>query len=400
MANRGFARRLDQMTSFKVVDFLDAAIRLEARGHDIIRMEAGEPVFPLPAPLAAALARCSAAATNRYTPALGRSDLREALAGFVHQRYGVAVDPRRILVTTGSSAALGMICDLLLNPGDSMLLPDPGYPCNANFVRRSCGEPVFIPVSAEQNFQPTAEDVRRHWQASTVGIMVASPSNPTGDTLPGEQLREIHRAVDERGGHLIVDEIYHGLNYEGGDVSVLNSCDNAFVINSFSKYFGLPGWRLGWTIVPEEAVKPMEIMAQNFFISPPNISQQIALAALHPDSLAVYDQRREEFRARRDFLVPALTELGFRIHHSPAGAFYIYANIETLAEDSEQFCWEMLERAHVSFTPGTDFGAYRARQHVRFSYTEPLERLEIAVERLARALAPVTKGPVTKGRAP
>ena len=388
MTDQRFAGKLREMTSFKVVDFLDAAIRLEAAGHDVIRMEAGEPAFPLPERVAAALAAAAAApAANRYTAALGRADLREKLAAFTRHRYGVDIDPRRILVTTGSSAALGMICDLLLDPGDSMLLPDPGYPCNANFVRRCNGVPLFMPVGPEQYFQPSAADVAGHWRENTVGAMVASPSNPTGDTLSAGELGAIHREVEARGGRLIVDEIYHGLIYsEAGDVSILNLTDRAFVINSFSKYFGLPGWRLGWTVVPEEAIAPLETMAQNFYISPPNIAQQVALAALEPECLEICDRRRTEFRERRDFLVPALRQLGFHIHHMPPGAFYVYANVERLADDSEQFCWDMLERAHVAFTPGTDFGSHGANRHVRFSYTEPLHRLELGVERLATAL--------------
>jgi aspartate/methionine/tyrosine aminotransferase len=200
-------------------------------------------------------------------------------------------------------------------------------------------------------------------------------------------LRALADTVRARGGHLIVDEIYHGLNYsEAGDVSILNVCDDAYVINSFSKYFGLPGWRLGWMVVPEAAVKPLEVMAQNFYISPPNIAQQLALAAFEPECIALFDQRRDEFQARRDFLVPALRELGFGIHHPPAGAFYIYASIANLADDCERFCWRMLDEAGVAFTPGTDFGQHRARQHVRFSYTEALPRLKLGVERLAQVL--------------
>src|SRR5690606_2780240 len=229
--------------------------------------------------------------------------------------------------------------------------------------------------------------VIQHWQADTAGVIVASPSNPTGDTLSADELKQLSSAVRERGGRLIVDEIYHGLNYSSaGDISILNSSDDAFVINSFSKYFGLPGWRLGWMVVPEDAIKPLEIMAQNFYISPPNISQQVALAALSAEAIAVYEQRRKIFKTRRDFLVPQLQQLGFDIPHAPPGAFYIYAGIDQLATDSEQFCWQMLDKAHVAFTPGTDFGSNGARNHVRFSYTEELPRLQIAVERLARAL--------------
>ncbi|MGD9663029.1 MAG: aminotransferase class I/II-fold pyridoxal phosphate-dependent enzyme, partial [Porticoccaceae bacterium] len=280
MKCRGFADKQQHLRSFKVVDFLDAAIAMEAQGMDIIRMEAGQPVFPLPEPVQrAAQSAIDSSAANVYTASLGTEALRLGIARLYGQRYNIDLNPKRVVITTGSSAALAMLCDLLLNPGDSMLLPDPGYPCNANFVRRCNGIPITIPVNAAHKYQLNADQVIQHWQADTAGVIVASPSNPTGDTLSADELKQLSSAVRERGGRLIVDEIYHGLNYSSeGDISILNICDDAFVINSFSKYFGLPGWRLGWMVVPEETIKPLEIMAQNFYISPPNISQQVALA--------------------------------------------------------------------------------------------------------------------------
>lgn len=387
MKCRGFADKQHSLTPFKVVDFLDAALRKAASGRDVVRMEAGQPGFALPPQVAEAAKTAIDCGVNLYTPALGNPALREAIAGLYDQRYGVTVDPRRILVTTGSTAALGMICDLLLNPGDSMLLPDPGYPCNINFVRRCNAHPIVIPVSAAQNYQLGADDIDRHWREDTAGVIVASPTNPTGDVLSAGELTALHRAVGNRGGHMVVDEIYHGLNYTPeGDTSIVSICDDAFVINSFSKYFGLPGWRLGWAVVPEEAVGPLERMAQNFYISPPSIAQAVGLAALQPPCLEIYDERREIFKARRDFLVPALRSLGFLIDHTPPGAFYIYANTANLAENSESLCWQILESAAVSLTPGTDFGAVGGLEHVRFSYTEELPRLEEAVERIASFL--------------
>jgi aspartate/methionine/tyrosine aminotransferase len=387
MLRRGFARKTSQLKSFKVVDFLDAAIARQAAGQDIIRMEAGEPVFELPPRVREAARQALEGGTNRYTASLGIAPLREAIADFTNRRYGVDIDPARVIVTTGSSAALGMVSDLLLNPGDSLLLPDPGYPCNANFVYRAGAEPVRIPVTADNHFQLGPDQVREHWQDNCAGALVASPSNPTGAIIGRETLAGLHGTIAKRGGVLIVDEIYHGLTYPpAGDISILEMTDDAFVINSFSKYFAMPGWRLGWTVLPENALEPVRLMAQNFYISPPAIAQQAALAAFHPDSLALFEARRAELQARRDFLVPALRQLGFDIPHTPAGAFYIYAGIDNLATDCEQFCWEMLDKARVSFTPGTDFGDFQARRHVRFSYTEPLHRLEEAVDRLARAL--------------
>ena len=385
--HRQYASRIEGMTSFKVVDFLEAAVKMEAQGRDIVRMEAGEPAFPTaPAIIEAASAALRDEKTF-YTPSLGIIELREAIAAFYDTRYGLHIPPQRIVVTTGSSAALGLICDLIINPGDGLQLTDPGYPCNANFVRRAGGEPQLIPVDADNAYQLTPEAVAEHWQDNTVGVLVASPSNPTGEMLSRDNQRGINDVVTSHNGVMIMDELYHGLVYDQRESSILEINNDAMVINSFSKYFGMTGWRLGWMVVPEDALEAVNIMAQNFYISPPSIAQYAALGAFEPATLEIMEARRAEFRQRRDYLVPALRELGFSIPHTPAGAFYIYAGIEKLAEDSEAFCWDMLERAGVAFTPGTDFGEHLARQHVRFSYTQPMDRLELAVERLGKALA-------------
>lgn len=385
---RKYASRLANMTSFKVVDFLEAAVAMQASGRDVVRMEAGEPSFPTaPAIVAAAIKAMGDEKTN-YTPSFGIFELREAIAGFYYTRYNIDLAPERVVVTTGSSAALGLICDLFINPGDGLQLSDPGYPCNANFVRRAGGQPQRIPVRAENAYQLTADLVEAHWQPNTVGVMIASPSNPTGEIISLENQRGIHTAVADRDGVLIMDELYHGLVYDHDETSILSVSDDAFVINSFSKYFGMTGWRLGWMVVPEDTLPPISVMTQNFYISPPSIAQYAALAAFRPATIHLMEERREELRKRRDFLTPALRELGFVIPQLPAGAFYIYANIENLADDSEEFCWAMLEQAGVAFTPGTDFGEYQARQHVRLSYTQPMNRLELAVERLSKALGP------------
>ncbi len=388
---RRLADRLKNMTSFKVVDFLEAAVAMEARGRDIVRMEAGEPSFPTAPSIASAAVKALKEEKTNYTPSFGIAELREAIAEFYTSRYNLHINSERIVVTTGSSAALGLICDLFINPGDGLQLTDPGYPCNANFVRRAGGEPQLIPVGADNKYQLTADLVEQHWRSNTVGVMVASPSNPTGEMISQDNQRAINEVVVARGGVLIMDELYHGLVYnqaEGqAETSILSVSDDAFVINSFSKYFGMTGWRLGWMVVPEDTLPAISVMTQNFYISPPSIAQYAALGAFESETIALMDERREELRTRRDFLVPALRELGFVIPHTPAGAFYIYANIQNLANDSEAFCWDMLERAGVAFTPGTDFGEYLARQHVRFSYTQPMDRLELAVQRLAKVLA-------------
>lgn len=380
------ADRLQDMTSFKVVDFLEAAVAMEAQGRDIVRMEAGEPSFATAPAIAAAAIKALRDEKTNYTPSFGIPELREAIAGFYMTRYGIKVASERVVVTTGSSAALGLICDLFINPGDGLQLSDPGYPCNANFVRRAGGEPQLVPVSSDNAYQLTADLVEQYWQPNTIGVMVASPSNPTGEIIDTDNQRAINEVVGRHDGVLIMDELYHGLVYDQQETSILEITDDAFVINSFSKYFGMTGWRLGWMVVPEDTLPAISVMTQNFYISPPSIAQYAALAAFEPGTIELMEERREEFRQRRDFFVPALRELGFGIPHMPAGAFYVYASIENLAEDSEAFCWDMLERAGVAFTPGTDFGLYLARQHVRFSYTQPMDRLELAVERLSKVL--------------
>ena len=387
-----FSRRTEGITSFKAMDILAAAIQLQAQGRDIVRMEVGEPAFATPQPVVEAAQQALVAGHTKYTPACGIPQLREAIAGLYQQRYGVQLDARRVVVTTGSSAALGMVCELLLNPGDGLLLSDPGYPCNPNFVRRIDAEPQRVPVDAQNNFQLTAELAARYWRENTRSVMVASPNNPTGEIITRENLTDLHRLTSERDAALVVDEIYHGLTYcdDSGDVdvpSVLEITDDAFVINSFSKYFGMTGWRLGWTVVPEQAVDRINTLAQNFYISSPAISQYAALAALTPAVGEILEQRREEFHRRRDFLVKGLREIGFRIDHLPAGAFYVYANVENLTDDGEAFCWQMLREQGVAFTPGTDFGEHHANKYVRFTYTESMERLEQALERLAKGVA-------------
>ncbi|TNF07657.1 MAG: pyridoxal phosphate-dependent aminotransferase [Gammaproteobacteria bacterium] len=381
------ANRTRNLTSFKVVDFLEAAQSLEAQGRDIIHMEIGEPRFVTAAPIVEAARKALTDGRTGYTSSCGIPELRQAIADFYAQQYGLSIDPRRVIVTTGSSAALGMVCELLLNPGDGLLLADPGYPCNANFVRRLDAEPQLVPVGPEDNYQLTASSVAEYWQPNTAAAMVASPGNPTGAVINREQLAGLYRQVNAQQGTLIVDEIYHGLTYTEELLgSALSLSDDLFVINSFSKYFGMTGWRLGWMVVPETVINTLTVMAQNFYIASPSIAQYAALAAFQPDTRGILEQRREAFRERRDFLLPALRELGFQIDRVPEGAFYLYADVSAFTDDCEAFCWQLLREHGIACTPGTDFGLHRAQQHVRFAYTESLPRLEVAVERLSKAL--------------
>jgi aspartate/methionine/tyrosine aminotransferase len=375
------------LTRFRAVDFLEETAELQSQGQDIVRMGVGEPGFSTAAPIVAAANKAIDEGKTSYTPPCGIPELRQAIADHYKRYYGLSIDSQRIIVTTGSSAALGMVCDLLLNPGDGLLLSDPGYPCNPNFVRRLDAEPQFIPVNAEDNYQLTAELVASHWQDNTVGVMVASPSNPTGEVISWDNLLALHQEVSGRGGSLVVDEIYHGLTYEDEPVaSILEITNEAFVINSFSKFFGMTGWRLGWMVVPEGVADIINVMVQNFYISSPTVAQYAALSAFSPETMGILEQRRTEFKQRRDYLVPALRDLGFGINHAPSGAFYVYADVKKFTDNCEDFCWQLLREHGVACTPGIDFGHHRASHHVRFSYTEPLERLKLGVERIRQAL--------------
>jgi aspartate/methionine/tyrosine aminotransferase len=270
----------------------------------------------------------------------------------------------------------------VLDPGQAVLMADPGYPCNRNFVHFLDGRTRAIPVTADTGYQLTAQQVAEHWDETTAAVMVASPSNPTGTLIPTDELRQIRDFVARQGGTLIVDEIYHGLVYDGQAETALTLGDDLFVINSFSKYFGLTGWRVGWLVAPAAVVPDLDKLAQNLFLAAPTPSQHAALAALQPDTLVILDQRREAFRQRRDYLLPALRDIGFDIPMSPQGAFYLYANCERFTTDSFQFATTLLEEIGVAVTPGLDFGNNQPEKHLRFAYTTSRERLEEGVQRL------------------
>ena len=386
MAQRPFARRMADIEPFRVVEVLSRATALEAQGRDIVHLGAGEPDFATAAPIVEAGRAALARGATYYSQAAGIPQLREALSAWYASEYGRDIPPSRIMVTPGASGALLLLAGLLMNPGDSMLMADPGYPCNRHFLRLVEGRGELVPVDASSQFQLNAELVERHWADDTVGAMVASPANPTGATLGREQLADLSRAVRARGGHLIVDEIYHGLGYEADTPSVLEVDPEAFVINSFSKYFGMTGWRLGWLVAPEAAVAEMEKLAQNLFISMSTMAQYAALAGFEPATRDILEQRREIFRQRRDFLLPAVRDLGFDVPCTPTGAFYIYADAGRFTDDSQAFCMDLLEQHGVAVTPGLDFGRHLAGRHVRFAYTTGMQRLELAVERMAAVL--------------
>ena len=380
------AARVAEIAPFHVMEVQTAARALEAAGRTVIHMEIGEPDFPTPAPVLAEAQRAIGQGDIYYTSALGLLELRAAIAQHYADQYAVAVDPERVIVTAGSSAALLLVNALIVNRDDRVLLADPGYPCTRHFVRVLEGEPVGIPVGPASNYQLTAALIEQNWSPATRAVLVASPSNPTGTSIAQDEMKRVVATVDRLGARLIVDEIYLGLTYDHAPRSALEVADDAFVISSFSKYFNMTGWRLGWVVAPKHHVRDLEKLAQNLYISPPTPSQRAALACFRPDTLALLEERRLEFRARRDLLVPALRSLGFGIPVTPDGGFFVYADCSRFCDDSERFCRDVLEGAGVAITPGIDFGRHRASAHVRFAYTIGQAKIEEGIARLTRFL--------------
>ena len=379
--------RARDIESFKVMDLLKRAKQLDAQGCDVVHMEAGEPDFSTAPLIKDAAHRAIDQGLTQYTPSAGIPELRQAISGFYKQRYGLDIAAERIIVTSGASGALLMVFGLLADPDTTFMMSDPGYPCNRQFLRMLEARGQLVPTSAEQNFQLTPELIRQEWKANTAGVLLASPANPTGSVLHKDELAAVAKAVREKKGALVVDELYHGLTYGFDAPSVLEVDPDAFVINSFSKYFGMTGWRLGWIVAPQAAVPEIEKLAQHLFISPPTVSQHAALAAFEPETLAILEDRRHQFELRRNLLVDGLRQLGFKIPLMPEGAFYVYADASHLTDNTFEYCWSLLEELHVAVTPGLDFGTYRANQFILFSYTTGLDRIELALQRLATKIS-------------
>ena len=385
--NRRITERAQAITPFHVMDILAQAKRLEAQGKDIIHMEVGEPDFDTPQPIIEAGIAALKAGKTHYTPALGLPELREAIAAWYETRYQVKVSANRIVVTPGASGALLLVIGALLEQGKNVLLADPGYPCNRNFARFVEGKAKAVNVDATTNYQLTAKHIEQYWDENTALALVASPSNPTGTVLNQQQLTSLSDAVMLKNGHLVVDEIYHGLTYDGYDApTVLAVNQDAFVINSFSKYFGMTGWRLGWLVVPDGYEEVMDRLAQNLFLAAPTVSQYAALAAFNSETMAILNQRRDTFEQRRNSLLPALQSIGLKVDAPPQGAFYIYADCQQILTakypNSMALSKHWLEKAGVAVTPGNDFGHYLAESHIRFAYTANEQRLIQAIERI------------------
>ena len=389
------AARLGHIDPFYVMECAKAAAELAqspaCADAPMIFLNIGEPDFTAPPAVLAAAKACMDGGRTHYTQAAGEPALRERISRWYAQRFGLDVPAARIVVTAGASAALQLACLALVERGDEVLMPDPSYPCNRHFVAAADGVPVLLPAAPHERFQLSAAGVEAAWTARTAGVLLASPSNPTGTSIAPDEMRRIVQAVRERGGFTIVDEIYLALGFDDafGQTVLANDAGGAagvISINSFSKYFCMTGWRLGWMVVPEALVAPIEKLAQNLYICPSSLAQQAALGCFEPESIAEYERRRAQFRARRDFLVPALEALGLKVPVMPDGAFYVWADISAHAADSWDFTFDMMRRAHVAITPGRDFGRAASERYVRLSYANSMAQLQEAVRRLGAVL--------------
>ena len=394
------ARRLDHIEPFYVMECAKAAAAIAASpacdpaqgGERMIFLNIGEPDFTAPPPVQEAAERAIRAGRSQYTEALGLPALREALSAWYAQRFGLNIPAGRIVITAGASAALQLACLALFEAGDEVLMPDPSYPCNRHFVAAADALARLLPTGAAQRFQLTAADVEQAWTPATRGVLLASPSNPTGTSIHPDELRSIHTLVNGKGGITLVDEIYLGLSYdEQFGHSALAIDDNIISINSFSKYFSMTGWRLGWLVAPLALVPVIERLAQNLFICPSTVAQHAALACFEPQSIAEYERRRNEFKARRDYFVPALESVGLTVPVLPDGAFYAWADCSAACaklgvKDSWDFAFEVMKRAHVAVTPGRDFGSAQTAQFIRFSSASSMAHLQTALTRLKSLL--------------
>jgi aspartate/methionine/tyrosine aminotransferase len=384
--------RAERIEPFYVMEVAKAASALARdvahTDRPMIFLNIGEPDFTAPPLVQEAAARAIHDGATQYTQATGLDALRERISGWYCERFGVDVPARRIVVTAGASAALQLACLALIEAGDEMLLPDPSYPCNRHFVSAADGKAVLVPTTATERFQLTAEKVEAHWTTKTRGVLLASPSNPTGTSIAADELRRIHDVVTRRGGITLVDEIYLGLSYDASFGQTALAIDDQIIsINSFSKYFNMTGWRLGWLVVPEALVPVIERIAQNLFICASTVSQHAALACFEAESIAEYERRRAEFKARRDWFIPQLNALGLTVPVLPDGAFYAWADCTAFAqklgiEGSWDFAFETMKQAHVAVTPGRDFGTAETSRFVRFSTASSMPHLHEAVARL------------------
>lgn len=399
------ARRIDP---FYVMEVAKAAREMDqtssAGSPPMIYLNIGEPDFTAAPLVQQAAEKALRDGLTQYTPALGLMALRERISQWYQTRFGLQIPASRIVVTAGASAALQLACLALIEQGDEILMPDPCYPCNRHFVSSAQGRPVLLATTPQQRFSLSLQSVQQAWGPATRGILLASPSNPTGTSIEPGEMHQLLKFVHQRGGINLIDEIYLGLSYDDyfGQSALALPGDlgqSVISINSFSKYFSMTGWRLGWMVLPPELVPVIERLAQNLFICPSSIAQHAALACFEPESLAEFERRRTQFRQRRDYFLPALERLGLKVPVRPDGAFYAYADASAVIErlglpaarpdgtgGSWDLAFELMKRARVVVTPGRDFGQADSHRYLRFSTASRMAELEEAVARLERVL--------------
>ncbi len=380
------ASRMQAIQPFYVMSLLRRSRELEQNGRDIIHMEIGEPDFPTPPAVIDAGVRAVKSGAIKYTVAAGLPELRLAIAEYYRVHHGVEISSERIQVTPGGSGGLLLVFAMLVDQGVQILMADPCYPCYRNMIRLFEGDAALIPAGPDRNYQLDRQCVENHWTRNTRGVLIASPSNPAGTLIDPREFKAIIDFVESRDGFVISDEIYHGLHYNVPAASALQYSDNAFVVNSFSKYFGMTGWRIGWLVVPEKYIEPAERLIQNLFISAPAHSQLAALAAFGGDNIKELETRRDAFRERRNFVVEQLIEIGFDIPVKPQGAFYVYAGCGRFSANSWEFSNDLLEHHGVAITPGKDFGLNAPERHLRFAYTTSMDRLAEGMKRIRDAV--------------
>jgi len=390
------SQRASRISPFYVMEMAKSAKQLAQQvqhsDSPMLFLNIGEPDFTAPPLVQEAAMRAIRDGRTAYTHALGLDALRERVSHWYSTRFGVAVPASRIVVTSGASAALQLACLALIEAGDEVLMPDPCYPCNRQFVQAADGRAILLPTTASQRFQLSAAQVREHWQTDTRGVLLASPSNPTGTSVALEELTAVHRFVSDKGGITMVDEIYLGLSHDDAYGQTALAIDDQIIsINSFSKYFNMTGWRLGWLVVPEPLVPVIERLAQNLFICPSTIAQTAALACFEPESLSVYEARRAAFKHRRDQFIPQLNAMGLTVPVMPDGAFYAWADCRQACErlgltDSWAFAEHVMQQAHVVITPGRDFSQHQPGDFVRMSTASSLDTLNTAAQRLRHLL--------------
>ena len=387
------SNRAQRIEPFYVMEVAKAARLLGDKllntERPMLYLNVGEPDFTAPPLVQEAAIRAVQAGNTQYTQASGMPELRERISHWYKQRFNVDVPATRIVLTAGASAALQLACLALINSGDEILMPNPSYPCNRQFVSAADGVPVMIPTTAAERFQLSAAKVEAAWQTGkTRGVLLASPSNPTGTSIHPDEMRRIHSFVQKQGGITLIDEIYLGLSHDDTyGQTALALDDQVISVNSFSKYFNMTGWRLGWLVVPEALAPVIERIAQNLFICPSTVTQHAALACFEEASIYEYEKRRAEFKSRRDYFIPALQELGFDIPVMPDGAFYAWADCSKICsklgiKDSWDLAYEIMHKAHLAVTPGRDFGTFETAKFIRFSTANSLPQLQQAIERL------------------